>query len=420
MLLSEGSAQGSIEYLGRDVVVLYNHASKSKCLYVTFDHMRPERTHVRPLAHWILEKLGFSQIHIFATRNHWFQTEEMDDALSVIRGHAAGYERRVAWGSSMGGFAAIQFADRLAADAVLACAPQISINPAAVPWDLRFRAAAREIKHFIYDDVTFRSLPDESYIAFDPGQWQDRRNARAIQAAHPHVKSIVIPYSEHVPTMLMLKQSILDMVLLQLAAGPVDLTQVQRTRRRHRAEVAAYRSALDAFTLARADRDARRADVEARGSEQAIEPASHVSRDEDGLDGGGPPEERAIAFMHERRALLDAAQLERLALLRAFTQEQQRSATALNDARKERDAVIEAARAERDAIMAAAQAERDNIAEAARKERDGIINYMGEELNKAIQGIREMATENGELRNQLEQERNANGDRRSLAGLASG
>ena len=66
--------------------------------------------------------------------------------LAAVRGTIADGAVVLAYGSSMGGYAAIRFADRVGAQRVLALSPQYSVDPRVVPQDRRWRSAQRRIR----------------------------------------------------------------------------------------------------------------------------------------------------------------------------------------------------------------------------------------------------------------------------------
>lgn len=135
---------------------------------ITFDSYTDDRN----LDRWAFGEpffmgLGVTAIHVLSRGNDWYQYAETAEALEIVRRAAAGAERRVTYGSSMGGYAAIRFADRVGADEVLALQPQYSINPAVAAFDDRWRDDARRIRWRPELDGPVVGMP-RAVVVFDP------------------------------------------------------------------------------------------------------------------------------------------------------------------------------------------------------------------------------------------------------------
>ena len=79
----------------------------------------------------VAEKLDLSCIGIISKADTWFPETSIDRCLAEIMPHLRG--RVIVYGSSMGGYAAIKYSDRLRADTVLAFAPQATISAEDLP-----------------------------------------------------------------------------------------------------------------------------------------------------------------------------------------------------------------------------------------------------------------------------------------------
>lgn len=247
-----------LEFLGRDVVVTYRRDRQARCLWITFDYMRPRpAVQVDAVLGNVIAGLGYSHAHVFASGNHWFQTPEMEPVITMLLEVGARYERRIVWGSSMGGFAALQFASRLRADAALAHAPQLSINPAMVPWDTRFREQASEIPAFLYDNVASAKLPTATYLSYDYSVALDRLSAREIERHHPHVRTLVMPFAGHMTGTFMVGMHVVGTVFDGLAVGTLSGHAVCARRRAGRRDYGPYLDALRQYLRTRRSRGAQ-------------------------------------------------------------------------------------------------------------------------------------------------------------------
>lgn len=104
-------------------------------------------------------------------RNDWFQNEGILDLLRFVAAAKRPGEIYVAYGSSMGGHAAVSFSDLIDADFFLAISPQVSIAPSFMDeiGDTRWRENGRS---FVHDFVL-------------EGRCAGRRGLVAYDARHP-------------------------------------------------------------------------------------------------------------------------------------------------------------------------------------------------------------------------------------------
>jgi tetratricopeptide (TPR) repeat protein len=126
-----------------------------------------------------LQANGISAIHVLGRGNDWYQYDDIFAAAAVVRAATSGAVRRVAYGSSMGGYAAVRLADAIGADAVLALSPQWSIDPAIANWDNRWSQDAHRIRWLSTMAVPLRPAPS-SVLVYDPHLPLDRRHALLI------------------------------------------------------------------------------------------------------------------------------------------------------------------------------------------------------------------------------------------------
>src|SRR5690606_30202022 len=114
-----------------------------------------------------LRNAGISAIHVMGVREDWYQYPEMPAAMQAVRQATAGAERVMTYGSSMGGYAALRFADAAGANAVLAISPQYSIDPKKMPFETRWHQESQRIQW--RPEIDGRIVCD-SYpvIVFDP------------------------------------------------------------------------------------------------------------------------------------------------------------------------------------------------------------------------------------------------------------
>lgn len=144
-----------------------------------------------------LLKNGWDVVSFKALRNSWYQdvTEEMLEKAATV---GQGYSDIVTYGSSMGGFAAVAFANALGATRAIAIAPQFSIWE---DYDKRWR------KNFQFIDQRRFEIGPESCSKSDVTILYDNRHQLdTIQVQHlrqtinpKRYNEVKLPFSSHSP-----------------------------------------------------------------------------------------------------------------------------------------------------------------------------------------------------------------------------
>lgn len=129
---------------------------------------------------------GFAHLHLQSRVNDWFinaETPALAHALDTLTGR---YADVCGIGFSMGGYGLMRFAAELRLGRVMLVSPQMSIHPEVVPWDRRYRDAARGFDREMGDLARVATRPGFSgVVLFDPFRPLDRRHAVTLQRMFP-------------------------------------------------------------------------------------------------------------------------------------------------------------------------------------------------------------------------------------------
>lgn len=205
-------------------------------LVITFDSYTDDRDpHTR---YRDLDRPGFGEhflrdravdaVHVIGRDNSWYQYPEMPDAMAAIAAVARTYRRAVAYGSSMGGYAAIRFGGAAGAAVALAISPQFSIDPGVVRFEHRWDAQARTID-FALERSWAPPFVATSYILYDPRN-VDRRHV-ALFAKRGGVVRVPLPDSGHPSTFFLADCGLLQQAVLDVAQGTFDPLGFRRAAR---------------------------------------------------------------------------------------------------------------------------------------------------------------------------------------------
>jgi tetratricopeptide (TPR) repeat protein len=205
--------------------------------YVTFDSYTNQRT---------LDRAGFGEdyfrgraidaIHVLSRENRWYQHLELDEALAAVAAAASGYERVIAYGSSMGGFAALHHGAACGASVGLALSPQFSVDPEIVPFDRRWADDVARIAFRRQWDS--RPLP-EQYLAYDPRDPYDRRHYELFAVRSP-TRGIKVPHGGHPVGAYLAETDMLQRLLHEVEAGTIDVDAFARELRLRRRRSGQY------------------------------------------------------------------------------------------------------------------------------------------------------------------------------------
>lgn len=184
-----------------------------------------------------LKAQGISAVHIMGRREDWYQYSEMPEVVSAVKTFLQGAERTITYGSSMGGYAALRFADLLDVDAVLALSPQYTINPTRVPFEKRWLQDSERIVWMPHGEPPLPTRA-QAVVVYDPASL-DKLHVDLI-ARESTLVIIPIRYSGHPSASMLAEQQMLSPLLMDVLAGAVDSEKYRRAAKARRDESVTY------------------------------------------------------------------------------------------------------------------------------------------------------------------------------------
>ena len=197
---------------------------------IAFGHYSEDHDPDRPgFGEAFFRERGISAIFVNGSGNHWYQYPDMLVALAVIRDAVKDVPRIMTYGSSMGGYAAIRFAEHICAHAALALSPQYSRDPAKVPFETQWAAEARAICW--RPELDGRISPTvQPVIVYDP-VGKDGRHVAMIAADTP-VHAIGLPHTAHPVITFLSSIGMLEGLVLDTLDDKLDPDAFRREARR--------------------------------------------------------------------------------------------------------------------------------------------------------------------------------------------
>lgn len=138
--------------------------------------------------------LGMNEYLVRRNRNHWYQTPEIERVIELIVESAEG-TRIITYGSSMGAFAAVNFAHALRADRFIAVSPLFDVEPGN---ELRERRWEADWSHTRFDHNLIKTGigRDSKGYVFYCASTADERHAERI-AANTAATLVPLDYGGH-------------------------------------------------------------------------------------------------------------------------------------------------------------------------------------------------------------------------------
>ncbi len=229
-------------YESRDLLVRQVPAGDAARHVVTFDCYHDDRTLARPgFGEEYFVRHGVAATHLLSRDNDWFQYPELPDALAVVRAAVSGAGPVLAYGSSMGAYAAVRFGEEAGGTAVLALSPQYSIDPAKTPFERRWGQDRRRVRPLPALDGPIRSRI-RTVVAYDP-HGMDRLHADLI-ARDTTIQRLRLPFAGHPVGGYLQEAGLLHGVVMGALDGTLDVAAVERDARAARRGLAVYHGIL--------------------------------------------------------------------------------------------------------------------------------------------------------------------------------
>jgi hypothetical protein len=256
---------------GNDVRARFSPgAAGHDLIVVTFTGRNQAQSLDRPaFGEGFLARAGIPAIHLTVAWNHWYTVPEMAAALAVVREAAAPFARRVAYGSSMGGYGALLNARAIGATRVVAISPRFSMDPAKSPFDRQNREEAPRLD-LSADDMA-GALPCDAalYLLSDTSHLDGRHVAQIRAASAGHARTLALPFAGHPAGPFLQEAGLLrDTIRALLLEPEPDLAVLRAQVRRRRTASPTYwelmarcalREGRDALALRAATEAAARA-----------------------------------------------------------------------------------------------------------------------------------------------------------------
>ncbi len=231
-------------FRSNDVVVRRVPAENVDRWIVTFDHYGIGHGFDRPgFGEAYLKAQGISAIHVMGRAEDWYQYADMEAALATVREATRDATRVVTYGSSMGAYAAIRFADAVGATDVLALSPQYSIDPNVAPDEIRWLQDRRRIqwRPEMNGPIASSARTIVVYDPTGPDRWHGDRIGADVAC-----EAVRLPHTAHPVTIYLAETGLLTPLITRILDGSFDSRAFRREARKARVASGIYLGELAA------------------------------------------------------------------------------------------------------------------------------------------------------------------------------
>lgn len=161
-----------------------------------------------------LAKHEFNVIGIMPKQKSWFPESSMQQLFATIQDIIAPFKKRIGYGGSMGGYAAIKYSHLLGFERVVALVPQYSIDPTEVEdsrYNIFFNAELNASMQVQTQDV---SVLCEYIVVYDPYCPEDRAHYLKLEQVLPHLHTLKLPFTGHDAIAVLASSELLNDFLL--------------------------------------------------------------------------------------------------------------------------------------------------------------------------------------------------------------
>lgn len=178
-----------------------------------------------------LVKNGYAVLSILTDTANWFRPMALLDALKhpEVSAFMGRFREIHSYGSSMGGFGALAFADLLGVSRVVALQPISTLAADLVPWEKRFAPGRSLDWNGDYRDACAGiSSPAAVYAFCDPATDDARHVDRIAEVARERLRRINVPGAKHAVPMHLQQRGVLGKAVLAALSGapPADIEKI--------------------------------------------------------------------------------------------------------------------------------------------------------------------------------------------------
>jgi tetratricopeptide (TPR) repeat protein len=209
-------------FSGKDIEVFScEDFATDESLVITFTS-RSDLPHKSGFGEKFFQKNQQPAIHFVSKRNHWWQVEELMDAIEQVAPRTSRYKNVCSYGSSMGGYGALLCSGVLGVNTVIAGSPQFAINNRLVPWPPRWERDTQGVVE-LYQMEDYCSKDAKLICVYDPFEELDRLHVREL-SKHRMIHHLPTHFSGHSAILYLQRLGLLNRLVIKAFTNKLELT----------------------------------------------------------------------------------------------------------------------------------------------------------------------------------------------------
>lgn len=225
-------------YKNADVLVT-NDYYDSELLVISFSPLVDEKhspDQASGFGRSFFQSRKISCIYVIPTWNHWYQYEYIEDAINLISLFCKNFKKVVVYGVSMGGYAALKYANYLYCSDVISISPQAVVTGEVSNFDKRFSNFWEKIEFRSDAWLSERNQPMNTTVIYDKHHNLDNRHAEIISSNIRHAKMLSLTFTGHEVFAVLNEAGILSDFIFALINGKSDHADLIRLYRKNRSK----------------------------------------------------------------------------------------------------------------------------------------------------------------------------------------
>lgn len=231
----EEISEGSSDFFGRKILFDNNNTQAeyigfgSEKLVITFNPYEHTGFNHAGFGESFLSRYGYDLLVFKMKSDDWYQDLSHEDIVFIVKQLKQDYKIRLGYGSSMGAYAALYFAESLHLDRVLAFSPQYSIERQLVSFEDRWGEEAEKIR---FNHIWSKNHITKAIIIYDNQDTREKKHVECINEYFINASNIAFGFSGH-PSIVAFAESnqLADVILSLLEAGDFNFLEVKRRNR---------------------------------------------------------------------------------------------------------------------------------------------------------------------------------------------
>ncbi len=219
---------------------LIDFISGNDILFITFEHASGASTHQNIKREpwgfkFLVQKRGYSLLGVKPKQNDWYRNKDLHQFFQSheFKQFISRFKKVFLYGGSMGGYAALAFAEAVPGCTVIALNPQSTLDKKLIPWEKRFKSGQeQDWQNSFHDGAIGASFAEKAYVVYDPFHNEDKKHIDRLNSQNIiHLKVFLVGHQ--IPTWL-LQMGILGTLIDKIVSNSLtelDFYKLARTRK---------------------------------------------------------------------------------------------------------------------------------------------------------------------------------------------